>query len=135
MNRNNYTLKTDAGIPGSVIFALAVIAGVSVANLYYNQPLLETIRQDLGITITQSSRITLFTQVGYALGLFFIIPLADLVSRKKIIISNFLILLFSLMAIAVSSNIYVIHAASIVTGLVRLSRNCSYRLRRSTRFL
>lgn len=116
MNRNNYTLKTDAGIPGSVIFALAVIAGVSVANLYYNQPLLETIRQDLDITITQSSRITLFTQMGYALGLFFIIPLADLVSRKKIIISNFLILLFSLMAIAVSSNIYVIHAASIVTG-------------------
>lgn len=116
MSRNRYTLKTDAGIPGSIIFALAVIAGISVANLYYNQPLLETIRQDLDISLSQSSRITLFTQIGYAGGLFFIIPLADLVSRKKIIISNFLILIFSLTAIAVSRNIHVIHEASFITG-------------------
>lgn len=109
-------MKTDGGIPGGIIFALAVIAGISVANLYYNQPLLETIRQDLDISLSQSSRITLFTQIGYAGGLFFIIPLADLVSRKKIIISNFLILIFSLTAIAVSRNIHVIHAASFITG-------------------
>ena len=40
-------LKEGAGFPNSLLYMLAVIAGVSVANLYYNQPLLDMIRQEL----------------------------------------------------------------------------------------
>ena len=71
-------LKEDAGLPRRLLYTLAVISGVSVANLYYNQPLLDMIRQDLGISTLAANHIALYSQAGYALGLLFLIPLADL---------------------------------------------------------
>ena len=49
-------LKEDAGLPRRLLYTLAVISGVSVANLYYNQPLLDMIRQDLGISTLAANR-------------------------------------------------------------------------------
>lgn len=66
-------LKENMGIPRSIVIAMAVLAGVTVANLYYNQPLLEMISSDLGISHITANLITVITQVGYAFGLFFII--------------------------------------------------------------
>ena len=63
----------------------AIVAGISVANLYYNQPLLYQISQDLQVSEFKINLISMITQIGYALGLLFIIPLADLLPRRKII--------------------------------------------------
>lgn len=82
-------LKEDAGLPRRLLYTLAVISGVSVANLYYNQPLLDMIRQDLGISTLAANHIALYSQAGYALGLLFLIPLADLVSRRRILLAVF----------------------------------------------
>lgn len=65
------------GIPRNTLFAMAVIGGLTVANLYYNQPLLEDMRQSLGATELQTNLITFITQLGYAAGLVLIVPLAD----------------------------------------------------------
>lgn len=81
-------LKEDAGLPRRLLYTLAVISGVSVANLYYNQPLLDMIRQDLGISTLAANHIALYSQAGYALGLLFLIPLADLVSRRRILLGG-----------------------------------------------
>jgi hypothetical protein len=70
--------QPDKGIPRHILLMMAVLAGVTVANLYYNQPLLELICRDTGISQVQANLITVFTQTGYALGLLFIIPLADM---------------------------------------------------------
>ena len=59
----------------------------------------------------------MITQICYALGLLFIVPLGDLYHRKKIILTNFTLLIFSLIAIAAAPNIYVIWGASFVTGV------------------
>ena len=67
-------LKENAGISVGILTAMAVIAGFTVANCYYNQPLLELIRADLHVSEAQANLITVITQIGYALGLFFIIP-------------------------------------------------------------
>lgn len=85
-------LKEGAGLSNGLLCTLAVIAGVSVANLYYNQPLLDMLRQDLGTTTLAANHVALFSQLGYALGLLFIIPLADLFSRRRIVLVNFLLL-------------------------------------------
>ena len=110
-------LKENGGLPARILWTLAIVAGISVANLYYNQPLLNVIRHELGVSEFKTNLIAMITQIGYALGLLFIVPLGDLYHRKKIILTNFTLLIFSLIAIAAAPNIYVIWGASFVTGV------------------
>ena len=110
-------LKENHGLPASLLWTLAIIAGISVANLYYNQPLLNRISRDLQISEFTANLIAMITQVGYAIGLLFIIPLGDLYKRKTIILVNFTILVISLLAIALAPNIHLILFASLLTGI------------------
>ena len=112
-----FELKENAGLPAHILWTLAIVAGISVANLYYNQPLLNLMRADLGISDFQANLIAMITQVGYALGLLFIVPLGDLYRRKRIILINFILLVFALLAMAVAESIYTVWTASLVTGI------------------
>ncbi len=109
-------LVPDGGIPRSILFAMAVIGGLTVANLYYNQPLLEAMRQTLGGTELQANLITFITQLGYASGLILIVPLADKVSRRKIITVNLSVAVVCCIAIALSRSLWLVWAASLVLG-------------------
>ena len=53
----NAELKENAGLPAHILWTLAIVAGISVANLYYNQPLLNLMRADLGVSDFQANRI------------------------------------------------------------------------------
>ena len=110
-------LTENAGLPAHILWTLAIVAGITIANQYYNQPLLNLIRHDLGETGFRTNVITMMAQIGYALGLLFVVPLGDLCRRKKIIFTNFILLIFSLLAIGMASGIYIIWAASLVTGI------------------
>lgn len=110
-------LKAGAGFPNRLLYTLAVIAGVSVANLYYNQPLLDMIRQEMGTTTLAANHIALFSQCGYALGLLFLIPLADLRSRRRILLVDFTLLILALLATATAPDIGVLHVSSFVIGV------------------
>ncbi len=110
-------LKEGAGFPNSLLYTLAAIAGISVANLYYNQPLLDMIRQELGISTLAANHIALYSQCGYALGLIFLIPLADLYSRRRILLIDFLLLILALVATATASGIGVLLVSSLVIGV------------------
>ena len=106
-------LEENKGIPASLLWILAIISGLSVANLYYNQPLLNRISEDLGISEFTANLIPMTTQIGYALGLLFIIPLGDLYKRKNIIV----MLSVATCSIAMSVNVFYILLASLVTGI------------------
>lgn len=110
-------LEENKGIPTGLLWMLAIISGLSVANLYYNQPLLNRISEDLHISEFTANLIPMTTQIGYALGLLFIIPLGDLYKRKHIIIVNFLLLMVATCSIASSANVAYILVASLVTGI------------------
>ncbi len=110
-------LVENGGVPASLLWTLAIIAGLSVANLYYNQPLLNRISADLGVTEFEANLIPMITQIGYALGLLFIIPLGDLYSRRTIITVNFVLLALSMCGIAASPSLCFVLAASLVTGV------------------
>ena len=110
-------LKENGGLPASILWTLAIVAGISLANLYYNQPLLNMIRHELGVSEFETNLIAMVTQIGYALGLLFIVPLGDLYQRKRIILTSFSILIVSLLVIAMAPNIHVILCASLLTGI------------------
>ena len=100
-----YELKENQGIPASLLALMAVATGLSVANCYYNQPLLGSMARDFGISDFAASMVATLTQIGYVAGLVFIIPLGDLVSRKQLILTNYIISSCALLAIALAPNI------------------------------
>jgi predicted MFS family arabinose efflux permease len=63
---------------------LATACGLTVANLYYSQPLLDLISRSFGVSQGAAAIIVTFTQVGYALGLLFLLPIGDLVENRKL---------------------------------------------------
>lgn len=110
-------LRPNQGIPASLLWLLAVVSGVAVANLYYNQPLLNLMARDLQVSAFRVNLIPMVTQIGYALGLLFIIPLGDLFQRRHIVVTNFCILVAALLAIAASESLHAVLAASLLTGI------------------
>ena len=105
-------LKENQGVPSSLLWTLAIISGVTVANIYYNQPLLNRISRDLNISEFTANLIAMCSQIG----LLFIIPLGDLYRRRNIILVNISILVVSLLTIALAPNIHLILFASLLTG-------------------
>ena len=110
-------LEPNGGIPRRILLMMAVLAGFTVANLYYNQALLELISQGVGITQAEANLITVITQVGYALGLLFIVPMADMVSVRRITTLAMSVAAASALSIAYANNVWLIWGASLTLGL------------------
>jgi hypothetical protein len=66
-----------------VLFAFA--AGFTVANLYYNHPILNILARDFGVRYEQVAQIPTVMQAGYAAGLLFLCPLGDLLPRRPFV--------------------------------------------------
>jgi len=104
MNR----LTPDNGIPRRILLMMAVMAGFTVANLYYNQPLLDIICRETGITQVEANLITVITQIGYALGLLFVVPLADMVSLRRIVVLGMSVAAISAVAIGCADSVWLL---------------------------
>ena len=109
-------LKENKGIERSLLLTMAVIVGLTVANCYYNQPLLEMIRHDMGVSQHEANLITVVTQIGYALGLCFLIPMGDLYSRRRIIVINMSVAAVMAIFIAFSQRVWIVWGASLLLG-------------------
>lgn len=100
-----------------LVWLMAAAAGLSVANLYYHQPLLG----DIGRTFQASDRalglIPTVSQVGYALGLLFIVPLGDSLERRRIIVLMSALVSLALVGVAVAPGLPWMVAASGLAGV------------------
>jgi MFS family permease len=96
---------------------LAVAAGVSVANVYYAQPLLDRIGADLAVRPGALGLVTTVTQAGYLLGLVLIVPLGDLLSRRRMIVWQALAACAGLVVVGLARDAVVFFAACAVVGL------------------
>lgn len=94
---------------------MAAAAGLAVANIYYNQPMLGLMEHDLPGQITRFT--PTMTQLGYALGLFLLLPLGDIVERKRLIVVQFVVLAVALAAVAIAPGAALVVAASLVVGI------------------
>lgn len=110
-------LEPNKGIPAGLLLMMSAVGGLTVANLYYNQPLLEEMKAALGATEVEAGLITVITQLGYAAGLLLVVPLADKCSRRKIIGTCLGIAAVMTAAIGMAPNIHVVWLASFVVGV------------------
>lgn len=84
--------------PHLALFTLWVMTTATclvVANIYYNQPLLADIAHTFEISDKKARQVSLSTQIGYATGLLFIIPLADMLKLKRLILIDFILVIIN----------------------------------------
>ncbi len=104
--------------PSPWLFAVfAVATGALVANLYYAQPLISLIGPELGIRPDLAGTLVSVTQVGYGLGLFLLVSLADLVENKKLVMLTLVGVTLALVAAATAGGAAVFFLAALVIGL------------------
>ena len=111
------TSVSTTGLPLPLTFTLASGAGLAVAALYYNQPMLGALGPDIGVSTQSIGLLPTLTQLGYALGILFLAPLGDRHDRRRIILAKAIILLTALLLAALSPSLGTLLAASLVIGL------------------
>lgn len=107
----------SGGISRTLLLTMATAAGVAVANIYYNQPLLADMARDLKVTDRQIGWVATATQIGYAVGMPVFVPLGDLMDRRRLITSMFLLVAAALILVALSTGLGPLVAASFLLGL------------------
>ena len=96
---------------------LAAGAGLSVAALYYSQPMLGELQADIGASTREVGLVPTLTQLGYAAGIFFLAPLGDRYDRRRIILVKAAALVVALLAAGASSAIGLLLLSSLAVGL------------------
>lgn len=96
----NATPHASSTMTRGMVMLFAFCCGAIVANIYYAQPVIELIAPDIGLTPAMASLIVSLTQIGYALGLFFLVPLGDLLENRKLMISTTVLAIASLLGAA-----------------------------------
>lgn len=108
---------THTKLSGKMIALMAAASGIAVANIYYIQPLLNSAAEYFNISGSQASMLATVTQMGYALGLFLILPIADLIERKKLILTMIFLSVLSLLVMYFSPNFILACIACLAVGI------------------
>ncbi|UUZ81261.1 MFS transporter [Paenibacillus sp. P26] len=104
-------------VPAWIILLLAASCGIIAANLYYAQPLVGPISSALGISSGAAGLIVTLTQIGYGIGLMFIVPLGDILENRKLVVVSSLLTAVILAAAAVVRSSALFLTASLFIGL------------------
>ncbi|ATB44523.1 MFS transporter [Corallococcus macrosporus] len=103
-----------------LVWLMAAASGATVANLYYNQPLLGDIGAALGASGSALGLVPMLTQVGYAVGMLFIVPLGDSLERRRVIVTMNLLVALALVGVALAPTLHWMVAASFVVGVTTI---------------
>lgn len=107
----------ERNIPTWLTVLLATACGIIVANLYYAQPLVGVISSSIGLSESSSGFIVTLTQIGYVVGLLFVVPMGDIVENKRLIVISLLLTAVALAITALSKQAFPFLAASFVIGV------------------
>ena len=111
----DFELAATRRLSRTLTFVMAAATGIAVANIYYNQPMLGVIQAEFpGQPAAQL--IPTATQIGYAAGLFLLIPLGDIMDRRRLIVAQFALLTIALVLAATATTAWMLVAASLVVG-------------------
>ncbi|MBN2993752.1 MFS transporter [Pseudomonas cedrina subsp. fulgida] len=117
----NATPHATSTMTRGMVMLFAFCCGAIVANIYYAQPIIEMIAPDIGLTPAMASLIVSLTQIGYALGLFFLVPLGDLLENRKLMIATTVLAIVSLLGASVTEQPNLFLLVSLLIGFSSVS--------------
>lgn len=117
---NNDNIKNTNVLTKLLILIMAITCGLTVANLYYIQPLLGDMAKSFNVHEVSVGSAAMLTQIGYAVGMIFILPLGDIKERKNLITIMLLFSVISLFTMAFSQNIYMLIISSFAVGFTSI---------------
>ncbi|KAF7187865.1 putative transporter YgaY [Pseudocercospora fuligena] len=103
----------------NILFAFA--GAFTVANLYYNHPILNILAHDFGVEYVQVSQIPTLAQAGYAAGLLFLCPLGDMLRRRPFVLSLVFFTATMCIGLAATSSIQVFSAIQFITAVTTVT--------------
>ena len=110
-----------ATLSRGLVLLIAVASGAAVGNLYYAQPLLDVIARDLHVGQGTAGLLVTATQVGYAVGIMFIVPLGDVRNRRRLAPTMMVLSAVSLAACAVAPGIVILLLALVAVGVTTVA--------------
>jgi predicted MFS family arabinose efflux permease len=96
---------------------LGMASGISVAAIYYNQPLLLEISRTFHVSSSEAGRVAVATQVGYAIGILLFVPMGDVAERRGLIAKLFAAVTVALLAAGLAPSLWMLLAASVAVGI------------------
>lgn len=105
------------GLSSRLILLFSVTAGASVGNLYWAQPLLALIAESFGMPTHEAGLVVTLTQVGYALGVFLIVPLGNVLNRQRLVPIEMASASLALIGCAVAPSFWMLLTMSLLVGL------------------
>ncbi|WP_306716953.1 MFS transporter [Burkholderia dolosa] len=117
-NHSGNIPQTVDRLSTAIVTLLAICCAASVANVYYAQPLLDSIARDFNISHADVGGVITATQLGCALALLFVVPLGDLLNRKYLIGVQLVLLMLACVGVAVSTSTLALLAGMLGVGLL-----------------
>jgi len=110
-------VSSEVVLSGGMVALFAAASGLAVANIYYTQPLIALITPELGIPPTIAGLIVAFTQLGYGMGLLFLVPVADVLENRRLIIRLMVGIIVGLIGIALSHAYWLFMVSCVLVGI------------------
>lgn len=108
-------------MPRGLIALFAIASGLSVANVYYAQPLLDALATDFGISQATVGGVVTATQVGCALALLLLVPLGDRVDRRLLMVMQLSVMVMQLSAlVAALVTVSMASSAPVLLGMLAI---------------
>nr|WP_050476824.1 MFS transporter [Herbaspirillum rhizosphaerae] len=105
-------------MPRAMVWLFAMACGVSVANVYYAQPLLDAFAAEFGFTQAAVGVVITATQAGSALALILLVPLGDLLDRRRLTLTQLSLLLVALVGVGLASSPALLLLGMLIVGML-----------------
>ncbi|MFD4492593.1 MULTISPECIES: MFS transporter [Lysinibacillus] len=111
-------MNLPSSMPRAVTFLFAAACGMSVANIYFAQPLLDQLSIAFNIDPSIIGVVITITQIFYGIGLLLLVPLGDLLNQRRLIIGQMLLSTTALVIVGTASYSIVLFAGMALVGLL-----------------
>ncbi|MES5957251.1 MFS transporter [Bacillus fungorum] len=111
-------LNQQPSMSHALVLLFATACGMSVANIYFAQPLLDQLSNEFGINHSIIGVVITITQIFYGLGLLLLVPLGDLLNQRRLIVGQMLLSTTALVIVGTASYSMVLFAGMALVGLL-----------------